>query len=263
MLEQTQGGTRDETWGTGERLRYNATESHFWWGNFPHLHFQGGYGLVLVRIGSPKAPELGDTGRLVPGVRLSVNPYAAPSAELQGVVDLDPTEAVRDRQAHLSTERGLRSMGALYLFTAALGLVVFVSMMAAMVPAMVALAGGGELHDTSGLGLVAVFVVFYGALSAVSIWVGLGLRKRNPTVRIPATVMAVFSLASFPIGTALGVYLLVLLWSAKGKRVFQPDYDDIIAATPHLVVRTSPLVWVVAGMLLLSLVAVILLGMFA
>jgi len=56
----------------------------------------------------------------------------------------------------------------------------------------------------------------------------------------------------------VGIHLLRQLWSAKGKRVFQPDYAAVIAATPHVVYRSSRLLRGVLVLLIAVLVALVL-----
>jgi hypothetical protein len=43
----------------------------------------------------------------------------------------------------------------------------------------------------------------------------------------------------------IGAYVLVLLRSAKGRRIFARDYASIVAATPHIEPGGSRVVWIV------------------
>jgi hypothetical protein len=53
----------------------------------------------------------------------------------------------------------------------------------------------------------------------------------------------------------INVYILYLLLSAKGSRVFQSDYADIVAATPDVKYRMSIVTRIALGLLLLVLLA--------
>jgi len=60
-------------------------------------------------------------------------------------------------------------------------------------------------------------------------------------------------LLGFPIGTLISVYILYLLFSQKGADVCSPQYQAVIAATPHIRYRTSK---IVIGLLVLVAVLV-------
>ena len=183
------------------------------------------------------------------------NPYATPRSEVEGVSANAPAGAEADRRAHLSVEQGLKSIGSLYVLTgglACLGLVLTVVM------GVIA-----ALDSTENLGVFALSILVWGFIGPPSVWIGLSLRRRNPAVRIVASILAGLSLLSFPMGTLVGGYTLWLMWSAKGKRVFAPDYQSIVDATPHIVYKSSRLAWGAALLLLLvsvSLVALVLIA---
>ncbi|PAW69614.1 MAG: hypothetical protein B9S38_09450 [Verrucomicrobiia bacterium Tous-C4TDCM] len=67
-------------------------------------------------------------------------------------------------------------------------------------------------------------------------------------------MVAGISLIGFPIGTLIGAYILYLLLGAKGKMVFSPEYQAVIAQTPHIRYRTSKVVWILLGLVLLIIV---------
>jgi hypothetical protein len=87
-------------------------------------------------------------------------------------------------------------------------------------------------------------VVFIG-LAALQIWVGIGLRNLKPWARIASGVLAGIGLLGFPIGTLINGYILYLLFSKKGAMLFSPDYQRVIAETPHIKYKTSIIVWIV------------------
>jgi hypothetical protein len=97
----------------------------------------------------------------------------------------------------------------------------------------------------------------YLVLGALSIFVGRGIRALRPWARTTAIVLSCIGLLGFPVGTVIHGYILYLLLSQKGKRIFEPDYPEIVAATPDIKYRTSVVVWIVLGLLLLLTVGVI------
>jgi hypothetical protein len=66
----------------------------------------------------------------------------------------------------------------------------------------------------------------------------------------------VLGLAGFPLGTLLNMYILWLIHSEKGKLIFSPDYAAIVEATPDVKYRTTLLVWIILGLIVLVLLAV-------
>jgi hypothetical protein len=97
----------------------------------------------------------------------------------------------------------------------------------------------------------ALFLLTVGGLQ---LWVGLGLRKLRPWTRIAAGILSGIGLIAFPLGTLINGYILYLLFSKKGSTVFSADYQRVIADTPHIKYRTSILVWIVLGLLVLVVV---------
>ena len=69
--------------------------------------------------------------------------------------------------------------------------------------------------------------------------------------RIPTGILSGIGLLAFPIGTLINAYVLYLIFSAKGKMVFSDEYRAVIEQTPHIKYRTSIIVWIVLGLLLL------------
>jgi hypothetical protein len=64
---------------------------------------------------------------------------------------------------------------------------------------------------------IAVFLI---VISLPGIITGLGLLKFRPWARILAIILGVLHLLSFPLGTALGVYTLVVLLNAEAPAAF-------------------------------------------
>lgn len=77
----------------------------------------------------------------------------------------------------------------------------------------------GVFHLMSGFYVVsAIFGFLAGALG---FWTAWALLKRQPSGRILALVVACVSLISIPLGTALGVYTLVIFIPEKASRTYQ------------------------------------------
>ena len=82
------------------------------------------------------------------------------------------------------------------------------------------------------------------------IFVGRGFRRLKRWVRIPATILSGLGLLGFPLGTLINGYILYLVWSQKGKMVLSSEYQGVIAATPEVKYKTSPLVIVLLALLI-------------
>ena len=63
-------------------------------------------------------------------------------------------------------------------------------------------------------------------------------------------------LAGFPLGTLLNSYILWLIHSKKGKLILSPEYAAIVEATPDVKYRTTLLVWIILGLIVVALLAV-------
>jgi hypothetical protein len=179
-----------------------------------------------------------------------INPYAPPKAHVQDVVDVS-SEAESIRAEHIKHEASIRSVGVLYYLGGVLMLVGAIGLLAAGFGA----AGGAA--QSFGAGLGALYLV----LGALSFVVARGIRALRPWARTTSIVLSAIGLLGFPVGTLINGYILYLLLSQKGKRIFEDDYPQIVAATPHIKYRTSPLVWIVLGILFLGVAAAIVIPM--
>ena len=101
--------------------------------------------------------------------------------------------------------------------------------------------------------------IFVLAISVFQFSTGLGLRKLKSWARISGIVLSCLGLLGFPIGTLISVYILYLLVSKKGQFVFTDEYQQVMAATPHIKYKTSVVVWIFLGLL----VVLFLIGIFA
>ncbi|TWU42529.1 hypothetical protein [Novipirellula artificiosorum] len=174
------------------------------------------------------------------GTAPAANPYA-PSAQ----TSLNPGvggEVEQIRRYHLNHEASVKSIGTLYM----LGTIF-------MVPIslfMLASAGGGGLGPEERI-VIAVLAMIYFGLGILQGFTAVGLWRLRPWARIVAIVLSVLGLLAIPIGTIISGYFLYLLVSEKGQTVFSPAYQDVIAQTPHIKYKTSLIVWILLGFLLL------------
>src|SRR5262245_59132715 len=145
----------------------------------------------------------------------TVNPYAPPRARVSDVGEAS-SEAEVIRREHLKHEASIRSVGVLYYLGGA-----------ALVLAAVGTIGvlSGRADQSTFIAMLA-FVVYI-AFGVFSIFVGRGVRRLRSWARTASTVLAVIGLLAFPVGTLVNGYILYLLHSAKGKRIFAADYPAI------------------------------------
>jgi hypothetical protein len=172
------------------------------------------------------------------------NPYAPTQADVADIAGAIP-EAETIRREYIKHEASIRSVGVLYYIGGVLMAIAAVFFVV------------GIDQNTLGLGLASIYAI----LAFFSIVVGHQLRALKPWARIASIVLSVIGLLGFPIGTLINGYILYLLLSQKGQRIFQSDYADIVAATPYVKYRTSIVVWIVLGVLLVGILAAITLPM--
>lgn len=177
----------------------------------------------------------------------STNPYAAPTSSGYDVpIAESGSETIR--KMHIGHEASIKSFGCLY----ALGAIFLV-----LAGIVVIIAGIGQIVSpnpnqpaTTGLLLLALSAVYLG-LGIAQGFVAWGLRKLNQVGRIGGTFFGAIGLLGIPIGTLISAYLLYLLWSEKGNTVFSPRYKRVIRATPHIKYKTSIIVWIFLGVIVI------------
>jgi hypothetical protein len=181
----------------------------------------------------------------------SENPYASPSADLTAPLIINPEMASAEiiRRKYLSHEASVQSIGILYWLGS---IFMFI---ASFVLLFVTLTGKSNPF------IELIFIPIYLGLAVLSLWLGYGFRKLDSRVRIPAGILSALGLLGFPMGTLINAYILYLLFCAKGKMVFSPEYKDIIRQTPHIKYRTSWIVWVLL-FILLAFLAFAMIGFF-
>jgi hypothetical protein len=155
----------------------------------------------------------------------SANPYAAPAARVDDIPANPEAEAIR--RAHISHEASIKAVGILYYLGGA-GLI---------------LSGGAALVGARSAENAVLMVVFL-ALGVGYLFSGWGVRALRAWGRIVGIVLSVIGLLGFPVGTLINAYILYLYLSKKGRTIFAPEYQDVIAATPHVKYKTSIIVWI-------------------
>lgn len=162
----------------------------------------------------------------------AVNPYAAPAARVDDV----PADSAADatRRAHIGHESSIKAVGFLYYLG---GILMTIGGLAAVV--------GATRAEPGAFLMLFVLAIGIGQLAA-----GWGVRSLKRWGRIVGIVLSLLGLLAFPIGTIINAYVLYLFVSKKGRTVFSPEYQDVIAATPHVKYRTSIVVWILIGLIL-------------
>lgn len=177
-----------------------------------------------------------------------VNPFAPPKAHVADIETAN-SDAERIRQEHIKRETSIRSIGLLYYIG---GVFMVLAGIGLSVVAFTAPAAAGSPEAM----LLFILGPVYLGLGALSVATARGLRKLRTWARLVSIVLSAIGLLGFPIGTLINGYILYLLLSAQGKRVFEDDYPAIIAATPHIKYRTSIVTWIALGVLILVFVAI-------
>ena len=144
-------------------------------------------------------------------------------------------------------ETSVRSIGLLYYLSGGLFCIAAIALIVASV------------ETTQTLSILSVAPLYIGVGVAVLL-LARGIRKLRPWARKTSLVLSSIGLLGFPVGTLLNGYILYLLLSKKGKRIFERDYPDIVAATPDVKYRTSTAVWVAVGILVLAVVSSLVVG---
>jgi hypothetical protein len=174
------------------------------------------------------------------------NPFQAPVTLFEEVESSDsPVEATRRK--YLSHETSVKSVGALCLLGGLFGL--FTAFM------LVTVSPGGAAADAS----VLVLPGFVFAMAILQLVTAYGLQKLQPWARIVTGIFSAIGLTGFPVGTLICGYILYLLFSAKGAMVFSYEYRQVIAQTPHIKYKTSPVLWI-ALIILLGLIGLAVIG---
>ena len=179
-----------------------------------------------------------------------INPFASPAAisPILGVAG-EGSEFESIRRTHLNHEASIKSFGFLYYLSGAIAIISGVSILGTLTFIFVT----GELPRDHNLFILGLGVI-YTLLGSYQIYVARGLRKLSIAGRGGATFFGVLGLLFFPIGTLVSAYMLYLLWSQKGQVIFSPKYQHVLEATPHIVYKTSKVVWIALALLIIFIV---------
>ena len=177
------------------------------------------------------------------------NPYQAPAANVDTLLEGEIANAEEIRKQYINHEASIRSVGLLYYL--------------GFIGSLVALVVYATEFNRSEMGVSIAIIAVFAVLAALYLWVGRGLRTLKSSIKIPATIIAALGLLSFPVGTLINGYILYLIHSAKGKMVFSEEYSKVIAATPHIKYKTPLLVWIFLGIIVLGIGAAIVIPMVA
>lgn len=185
-----------------------------------------------------------------------INPFASPLAEESAPGPGAPSDLHRleqIRRDHLSREATIKSLGLVSYIAVGFGCLGLVGIVAAM------LSEASGLAMESFVGTVELlFLLFIAGFLALTFWVGAGLRRFNPAARIGGIGLSViWLLLSLPSLNLLTLIISICgLWcllGEKAKYIFTPDYQQVIAATPHVRYKTSVLTWVVLAVLVIAI----------
>ena len=187
--------------------------------------------------------------------RQSFNPYEATefSSDESPLSDV-PSDAEAIRKEHLNHEASIRSIGMLYM----LGAVLVILLGAALMTQGILLRP--PVEDAI---FIVAFCFIYMAMGLVQFVIGRGLRNFGKSARIGGIVLSCIGLLAVPIGTLMSGYFIYLLAGRKGQYIFSDEYQAIRRATPHIVYRTSMIVWVLAALLVLLLIGAVIGGILA
>jgi hypothetical protein len=155
------------------------------------------------------------------------------------------------RKLHINHEASIRSIGLLYYLGGT-------AMLLGGVGMAIASFAAAQTSDRSVTAIVGVVLVPF---AIGYFFVGSGLRRLRPWVRIPVGILSGLGLLSIPVGTIINGYILYLVFSQKGTTVFSAAYQDVIRQTPHIKYKTSIAVWIFLALVLVFLGVMVLVAM--
>jgi hypothetical protein len=159
------------------------------------------------------------------------------------------------RKTYLNHETSIRSLSLLYL----IGGVMFAAT-TLMAFNMIATQSAART----------MVLAFSGILSFTALVISVGLRRLKRWVRFPIGFFSGLILLSVTMNLLLGsqtgamiivglvtFYILYLVFSKKGRMVFSLEYQEIIRQTPHIKRRSSVILWILLGLLILLIIGAI------
>ena len=121
-------------------------------------------------------------------------------------------------------EQHIKIISVLFIILGILGIVAAVAFMllgATTVASILAQDNSNEARVGAAWagGCITVIAAIFGIMAIPSIIAGWGLSKRKSWARILVIILAILSLPNFPVGTAIGVYALVIMFNDETKRI--------------------------------------------
>jgi hypothetical protein len=119
----------------------------------------------------------------------------------------------------------ITAVGALNIGSGILGVLIGCFVLAATVgPGLIAWRIEGDPLPLGILTIIGGFVcLFVVILSVPGIVGGFGLLKRKPWARYLTLIVAALSLFNFPVGTAVGIYSIVILVQDETAKLLEPE----------------------------------------
>lgn len=179
-----------------------------------------------------------------------LNPYdVVPTPSVGAGAGKDNLEEIR--QNYLRQEASIQSFGILYLIFGAV-----ICLIGCLIPFLVIVEPMDDISSDSipGLFVGLALALLVAGIGAGIIAVGLGMRRFKNWAKLPASICAVIGLFLSPIGTIIGVYILLSLNSEKGNYMFSEEYQRVREATPHLKYRSGSML---IALVLIALVLLI------
>jgi len=176
-------------------------------------------------------------------MEMEINPYAAPQSQVLQATSQD--ELIREE--HINTEASIKSVGLLY-YLAAFALIA------------IGVISSTDYHPGKSI----TTLLPGGLLLLLGIGVGFvahGLRRLRSWARIPTVILSsiavIIGLINLSGGIIIHIYILAKLLGKQAPFVMTPEYQRIIAATPHVKRKTSIIMKVLLVLLLILLIGII------
>ena len=122
-------------------------------------------------------------------------------------------------------DQHIKILSVLFIIFGILGLLaaIVVFVVGAGAAASIASQGANDQDTAAGMlaagGCMTGIAALVGILSIPNLLTGWGLMKRKSWSRVLTIIMAILALPSFPIGTAIGVYALWVMFNEETKRL--------------------------------------------
>jgi hypothetical protein len=122
-------------------------------------------------------------------------------------------------------DQHIKILSVLFIIFGIIGILaaILVFVIGAGTAATIASQGGSDQDRAAGMlatgGCMTAVAAVVGILAIPNLIAGWGLMKRKSWARILTIIMACLSLPSFPLGTAIGVYALWVMFNEETKRL--------------------------------------------